>query len=90
MWALFRAKEGDDQRIWLFTCDDDPNADDPVARSQSIQKAKDLADMDQDITLWYMAKPGTTFNTRKFFAGIVPIVEDEEDMGAGVCVCVCV
>ena len=41
MWALFRAKEGDDQRIWLFTCDDDPNADDPVARSQSIQKAKE-------------------------------------------------
>jgi len=80
-WACFRVKDGDSQRVWLFTNDDNPNPDDGGLRDQTIQKAKDLVELGQDLTLWYMSRPDLEFNVRLFFAGIIPVDEDDPESG---------
>lgn len=55
------------KRIFLFTNDDDPNANNEHLRNQSIQRAKDLAELGIDIELFSMNKATQNFNPMKFY-----------------------
>lgn len=55
------------KRIFLFTNEDNPNSEDQHVRTQSIQRAKDLAELGIDIELFSMNKPGEMFDPMKFY-----------------------
>jgi ATP-dependent DNA helicase 2 subunit 1 len=55
------------KRIFLFTNDDDPNATSQHLREQSIQRAKDLAELGIEIELFSMNRVGHPFDPLKFY-----------------------
>lgn len=50
----------------------------PVSMLVPLQ---DLADIGQDITLWYMSRPDREFDVRKFFADTIPVDEEDDESG---------
>ena len=42
---------------------------------------QDLADIGQDVTLWYMSRPDHDFDVRKFFADTIPVDEEDDESG---------
>jgi ATP-dependent DNA helicase 2 subunit 1 len=66
------------KRIFLFTNDDNPNANNENLRNQSIQRAKDLAELGIDIELFPINKATQTFNPTKFYQYVITVEEDED------------
>lgn len=55
------------KRIFLFTNQDNPNHSDPQVRTRSIQRAKDLAELNIDIELFSMNRNGHKFDSSLFY-----------------------
>jgi hypothetical protein len=55
------------KRIFLFTNEDNPNAGNQQLRERSFQRAKDLVELNIDIELFSMTKPGKTFDPMLFY-----------------------
>eukprot|EP01130_Rhizamoeba_saxonica_P004296 TRINITY_DN1757_c0_g1_i2.p1 TRINITY_DN1757_c0_g1~~TRINITY_DN1757_c0_g1_i2.p1 ORF type:complete len:584 (+),score=125.86 TRINITY_DN1757_c0_g1_i2:348-2099(+) len=69
------------RRIFLFTNEDNPNADNPDITRVNHQRAKDLSDIGIEIELFAMNKRGKKFDPTKFYSDIIHI-DDEDDIGA--------
>lgn len=74
---------GHQKRVFLFTCEDNPNG-----KSESLQRAaktrgKDLIDLGISLELFALPKPaGSTykpFNYKQFYSSIISNLEDEND-----------
>ena len=70
------------KRIWIFTNEDDPNAEVAGAgvaeQELIIQVSKDCAQTDAEISLWYMNIPGkSSFDVDKFYTKVLSADEDE-------------
>ncbi|KAF9096528.1 X-ray repair cross-complementing protein 6 [Mortierella sp. AD031] len=69
------------KRLFLFTNEDDPHANDISLRSASKVRAKDLQEFGIKIELFDMDKPMEKFNRKNFYKDILlDAVEDEEGM----------
>jgi ATP-dependent DNA helicase 2 subunit 1 len=55
------------KRIFLFTNDDNPNAEDEALRARSLQRARDLEELGIDIELFSMNQPGKQFDPSLFY-----------------------
>ena len=90
LWACMnefslRAKNkssNDFKRIWIFTNEDDPNAEVAGAgvaeQELIIQVSKDCAQTDAEISLWHMNIPGkSSFDVDKFYTKVLSADEDE-------------
>jgi ATP-dependent DNA helicase 2 subunit 1 len=69
-------KERDSHRIWIFTNDDNPNANNPDERGNTMTIAKDTKDSGGEISLWYF---GDKFNMNKFYKGLM-FLDDDDDL----------
>eukprot|EP01126_Amoeba_proteus_P062496 TRINITY_DN8508_c0_g2_i1.p1 TRINITY_DN8508_c0_g2~~TRINITY_DN8508_c0_g2_i1.p1 ORF type:complete len:300 (+),score=50.37 TRINITY_DN8508_c0_g2_i1:58-957(+) len=67
------------KRVFLFTNEDNPCSTDPHVRAQSIQRAKDLAELGIDIELFSMNKPDQVFDPRKFYMDIISVDDEDND-----------
>ncbi|KAL6072069.1 X-ray repair cross-complementing protein 6 [Balamuthia mandrillaris] len=66
------------KRIFLFTNEDNPNAENKNLRDQSFQRAKDLAELGIDIELFSMNKATQSFDPSRFYQYIISVSEDED------------
>ncbi|KAH3755963.1 beach protein [Pelomyxa schiedti] len=66
------------RRIFLFTNEDNPNADNQHARERTVQRAKDLAELGIDIELFAMNKLDAAFNVESFYAALLAFNSDDE------------
>jgi ATP-dependent DNA helicase 2 subunit 1 len=69
------------KRIFLFTNEEDPMADTPKAKEETIDRAKNLTDEDTDIELFPMPHPELDkpqFDVKLFYSNILTI--DDEDL----------
>ena len=72
IWWKPGLKAHDKKTIWIFTNDDDPNAGNANARSQAVQKARDLTEEDHAIDLWCLNNGATKFDPHKCVNRIEP------------------
>jgi hypothetical protein len=73
-----RAKAEDYRRIWVFTNDDNPTQSDATERRNAIQKAKDCAEVGEEILLYCIPTvSGKSFDTSKIWRHIAT-AEDED------------
>lgn len=77
MFSLCSVKVGH-KRIFLFTNEDNPNVGDEGVRSRSLQRAKDLTELNIDIELFAMNRPGKHFDASLFYQNIISITDDED------------
>ncbi|KAF9362451.1 X-ray repair cross-complementing protein 6 [Mortierella sp. NVP85] len=70
------------KRLFLFTNEDDPHADDISLRSASKVRAKDLQDFGIKIELFDIDKPGDQFNRKIFYKDIlIDGIDDDDEEG---------
>lgn len=78
-------KSIDFKRVWLFTCDDNPNCKLPAEQIKIIKVAQDMAETNIEISLFHMNKydPATNtfldFNVDIFYNKIL-VVDEEGDI----------
>lgn len=65
----------DFKRIWVFTNDDSPHANDPSEQNRIVQVAKDGAETGVEISLWCMDHK-QPFNSSKFYDRLLIIGTD--------------
>eukprot|EP00727_Mastigamoeba_balamuthi_P004522 m51a1_g14068 ATP-dependent DNA helicase 2 subunit 1 (907) ;mRNA; f:1235016-1238916 len=70
MFSNCKVKVGH-RRIFLFTNDDNPNAGDDRVQAQSVQRARDLAELGIAIELFGMRRSGAPFSRAHFFSRLV-------------------
>lgn len=58
--------------VLLFTCNDDPHANDPNLKRQSLKKAQDLRETNIFLELLSIPKANGLFDMSKFYADILP------------------
>jgi ATP-dependent DNA helicase 2 subunit 1 len=66
------------KRIFLFTNDDNPNVANAHLRNQSIQRAKDLAELGIEIELFSMNKMNSQFDPTLFYHDIITVAEEDD------------
>ncbi|KAG0005266.1 X-ray repair cross-complementing protein 6 [Modicella reniformis] len=70
------------KRLFLFTNEDDPHAEDISLRSASKVRAKDLQEFGIKIELFDIDKPGEEFNRRTFYKDIlIDGIDDDDEEG---------
>lgn len=65
------------KRIFVFTNDDDPCRGDFDAVAKAQQKQKDLSELDINLILLPISRPGGTFNHNTFWTSVIEFDDDE-------------
>lgn len=74
LYSCYSAQRVGSKRLFLFTNEDDPHADDISLRSASKVRAKDLQDFGIKIELFDIDKPGGDGFSRKTFYKVLWII----------------
>ena len=72
------AQKGGYKRIFLFTNQDDPHADNLALRNGAIARAKDLLDLGIQIELFNINRLDRRFDMSLFYINILGSIDDEE------------
>ena len=68
------------KRIFLFTDEDNPNADNRHNQQRAVQRGQDLSQLNVDIELFPLTNPSHaefSFNMKRFYADLISIDEEE-------------
>jgi hypothetical protein len=60
-------RKSDMKRIWIFTNDDNPNAQSPVEQSATLTVARDCSQAGIEISLWHIDPKGRQFDPDLFY-----------------------
>ena len=60
-------KKSDMKRIWIFTNDDNPNAQNTVEQAATLTVARDCAQAGIEVSLWHLDPPNNTFDPEIFY-----------------------
>lgn len=73
---------GTTKRIFLFTCEDNPNFKSEALQKSAKTRGKDLADLGIKLELFGLSRsPGKLFNSRLFYNGIISDLNDVQFIG---------
>lgn len=65
------------KRIFLFTNEDNPNADNMELRRQALQRVRDLEELGVDVELFALTSAAGTFDPSKFYQHIISVADDD-------------
>ena len=71
------SKENSTKRIFLFTCNDNPNSESLDLQAQALNHAKQLSSQNIEIELFPLKLDNSSFNYKKFFIQIISFEEDD-------------
>ncbi len=77
--TLFADQKDGTKRIFLFTCEDNPNASSPALQRAARTRGRDLADIGIALELFALPKPQeASFNSDLFYRSIIPPQDAQE------------
>ena len=77
--TLFADQKDGTKRIFLFTCEDNPNASSPALQRAARTRGRDLADIGIALELFALPKPQeSSFNSELFYRSIIPPQDAQE------------